>query len=43
MPVVVRTREYGSPESYRDFMPRGSAPRDAGPGKRGGDIEDLWK
>ena len=33
MPVVVKTREYGSAESYREFTPSAEAKRD---------IEDLW-
>jgi DNA helicase HerA-like ATPase len=38
MPVVVRTREYGSSESYKGF---GSSAAD--PQKVQKDIEDLWK
>ena len=34
MPVVVKTREYGSAESYRQFMPESQSQTD---------IEDLWK
>jgi len=33
MPVVVRTREYGSAESYKDFAPSEEAEKD---------IEELW-
>jgi hypothetical protein len=33
MPVVIRTREYGSAESYKDFMPAKDADKD---------IEELW-
>jgi DNA helicase HerA-like ATPase len=33
MPVVIRTREYGSAESYRDFKPAGEAEQD---------VEELW-
>ncbi|MFC2040056.1 helicase HerA domain-containing protein [Chloroflexota bacterium] len=39
MPVVIRTRDYGSPESYREFT------EGATKGKRdisGQEIEDLW-
>jgi len=36
VPVVVRTREYGSPESYKDFIP-------ADEGKQAEkDVEELW-
>ncbi len=39
MPVVVRTREYGSPESYRDFV----STEEAGLSKQAEkDIEELW-
>ncbi len=38
MPVVVRTREYGSAESYKGFTP---APADAGKAEK--DIEELWE
>jgi len=31
--VVVRTREYGSAESYKDFIPSEQAEKD---------IEELW-
>ncbi|MBI2869895.1 MAG: ATP-binding protein [Chloroflexi bacterium] len=38
MPVVIRTREYGSAASYRDFMV------EPPPGEQvAKDIEDLWK
>ena len=40
MPVVVRTREYGSPESYKDFIPRGQAEIRKQAEK---DIEELWE
>jgi len=40
MPVVVRTREYGSPESYKDFIPSGQAEIRKQAEK---DIEELWK
>jgi len=40
MPVVVRTREYGSPESYKDFIPGGEAEIRKQAEK---DIEELWK
>ena len=33
MPVVIRTREYGSAESYQDFISAGEAEKD---------IEELW-
>jgi len=36
MPVVIRTREYGSAESYKDFS-SGGATKEAEP-----DIEELW-
>ncbi len=39
MPVVVRTREYGSAESYKGFSAGGAA----NPEKVKKDIEDLWK
>jgi uncharacterized protein len=34
MPVVIKIREYGSAESYRQFMPKEKTEHD---------IEDLWK
>jgi DNA helicase HerA-like ATPase len=40
MPVVIRIREYGSPESYRDFIPRGKAEISQQAEK---DIEELWE
>jgi len=40
MPVVVRTREYGSPESYKDFIPGGGAEIIKQAEK---DIEELWE
>ena len=40
MPVVVRTREYGSAESYKGF---GSSAAASDPKKIEKDIEDLWK
>ncbi|MBA7587681.1 hypothetical protein ES708_29714 [subsurface metagenome] len=40
MPVVVRTREYGSPESYKDFIPTGEAEIRKQAEK---DIEELWE
>ncbi len=40
MPVVVRTREYGSPESYKDFIPGGEAEIRKQAEK---DIEELWE
>ena len=40
MPVVVRTREYGSPESYKDFIPSGEAEIRKQAEK---DIEELWE
>ena len=40
MPVVVRTREYGSAESYKDFLPAGEAKIEKQAEK---DIEELWK
>jgi len=40
MPVVVRTREYGSPESYKDFIPGGEAETRKQAEK---DIEELWE
>jgi len=33
MPVVVRTREYGSAASYKEFVSTGEAEKD---------IEQLW-
>jgi hypothetical protein len=33
MPVVIKTREYGSAESYQDFIPEKQVEKD---------IEDLW-
>jgi len=40
MPVVVRTREYGSAESYRDFVSVGGAEAGKQAEK---DIEELWE
>ncbi len=40
MPVVVRIREYGSPESYKDFTPGGAASTRKQAEK---DIEELWE
>ncbi len=40
MPVVVRTREYGSAESYRDFTPSTAAEHTKQAEK---DIEELWE
>ena len=40
MPVVIRTREYGSPDSYRDFISRGEAEISQQAEK---DIEELWE
>jgi len=40
MPVVVRTREYGSAESYRDFTLSGEAKTTEQAEK---DIEELWE
>ena len=40
MPVVVRTREYGSPESYKDFIPKGEVETKKQAEK---DIEELWE
>ncbi|MEJ2047193.1 MAG: hypothetical protein P8X92_03820, partial [Dehalococcoidia bacterium] len=37
MPVVIRTREYGSAESYKDFSSGTKATKEAEP-----DIEELW-
>jgi DNA helicase HerA-like ATPase len=37
MPVVVRTREYGSAQSYKDFLPS------AGTKQAEKDIEKLWE
>jgi len=37
MPVVIRTREYGSAESYKDFIPSEQI------GKAEKDIEELWE
>ncbi len=39
MPIVVRTREYGSPQSYREFM---SGERPEAKDKTGKELEDLW-
>ena len=39
MPVVIKTRDYGSAESYRDFISRGQAEIEKQVEK---DIEDLW-
>jgi len=36
VPVVVKTREYGSAESYRDFIPKEEAEVEK-------DIEQLWE
>jgi len=36
VPVVVRTREYGSAQSYKDFLPSGEAEAEK-------DIEKLWE
>jgi hypothetical protein len=38
--MVIRTREYGSPESYRDFISRGEAEINKQAEK---DIEELWE
>jgi hypothetical protein len=38
MPVVIRTREYGSAESYKDFMPSPETTKQAEK-----DIEELWE
>ncbi len=40
MPVVVRTREYGSAESYKDLIPGGEADIKKQAEK---DIEELWE
>ncbi|MBI2288668.1 MAG: hypothetical protein HYU83_06825, partial [Chloroflexi bacterium] len=40
MPVVIRTREYGSAESYKDFMDTGQTDTKKQTKK---DIEELWK
>lgn len=40
MPIVVRTREYGSAESYKDFLPSGKSEMRKQAEK---DIEELWK
>jgi hypothetical protein len=40
MPVVVRAREYGSSESYKDFIPSGEAEMRKQAEK---DIEELWE
>ncbi|MBI3930457.1 MAG: ATP-binding protein [Chloroflexi bacterium] len=40
MPVVVRTREYGSADSYKDFLPAGAAEIRKQAEK---DIEELWQ
>lgn len=40
MPVVIRIREYGSPESYKDFIPGGEAEIRKQAEK---DIEELWE
>jgi hypothetical protein len=40
MPIVIRTREYGSAQSYKDFAPD----REVDMGKQAEkDIEELWK
>jgi DNA helicase HerA-like ATPase len=40
MPIVIRTREYGSAESYKSFIPN----READIGKQAEkDIEELWE
>jgi len=39
VPVVVRTREYGSAESYKDFVPKDEAEAGKQAEK---DIEELW-
>ena len=40
MPIVIRTREYGSAESYKSFTPSGEA--DIGK-QAEKDIEELWE
>ena len=40
MPVVIRTREYGSPKSYQDFVSGGPAEPKEQTEK---DIEELWE
>jgi len=40
MPMVIRTREYGSPESYKDFIPREQGEIREQAEK---DIEELWE
>ena len=39
MPVVIRTREYGSADSYKSFLPAGAADIQK---KAEKDIEELW-
>jgi len=40
MPVVIRTREYGSPQSYREFL---STDQAEGKEQTEKDIEELWE
>jgi len=40
MPVVIRTREYGSPQSYREFLSTDQAEVKEQTEK---DIEELWE
>jgi hypothetical protein len=39
MPVVIRIREYGSPQSYQDFISQGE-PESRKQAEK--DIEELW-
>ena len=38
MPVVIRTREYGSAQAYREFLTTGKA--ESAEAEK--DIEELW-
>jgi hypothetical protein len=39
MPVVIQTREYGSPQSYKEFLAAGEV---EGGQRAEKDIEELW-
>jgi hypothetical protein len=39
MPVVIRTREYGSPQSYKELL---ATERGGGKEQTEKDIEELW-
>ena len=42
LPVVIRTREYGSAESYESLMAPAAVRADGGPGTGESGLEDLW-